>query len=102
MLAPPITKGEQSTGWFRRQKARMAPSIVSSRTSGELPLQFPVTTGVSAITSGPNRIAHISSTSSAFFGLVVMPMNVLSECFIDEYVMCRCRWLIGRSIGSTM
>ena len=34
--------------------------------------------------SAPNRMAHISITSSAFLGLVVMPMNVLSECFIDE------------------
>ena len=46
MFAPPSTKGEQSTGWLRRQKARMAPSIISSQTRGELPLQLPVTTGV--------------------------------------------------------
>jgi hypothetical protein len=36
---------------------------------------------VSSMNASPNRIAHISITSSAFFGLVVMPMKVLSEVF---------------------
>jgi hypothetical protein len=84
VFAPPSTKGEHSTGWLRRQKARIAPSIVSSQTSGELPLQLPVVTGFSSMNASPNRAAHISITSSAFFGLVVMPMNILSECFIEE------------------
>ena len=58
--------------------------MVSSQTKGELPLQLPVTTGWSSMKSAPKRIAHISITSSAFLGLVVMPMKVLSECFIEE------------------
>ena len=53
--------------------------MVSSQTSGELPLQLPVTTARRSMTSAPNRIRHISITSSAFRGLVVMPMKVLSE-----------------------
>ena len=95
VFAPPRTKGEHSTGWFRLQKARMAPNMVSSQTSGELPLQLPVVTGCFSRKSSPNRIAHISNTSSAFLGEVVMPMNILSEYFMDEYVMRRWRWLIG-------
>ena len=62
----------------------MAESIVSSQTSGELPLQLPVVTGVSSITSRPKRISHMAMTSSAFLPLVVMPMKVLSEYFIEE------------------
>ena len=62
----------------------MAESMVSSQTSGELPLQLPVTTGVFSITSRPKRISHISMTSSAFRPEVVMPMKVLSEYLIDE------------------
>ena len=62
----------------------MAPSMVASQTSGEFPLQLPVTTGWVSMNSAPNRIAHMSSTSSAFLPEVVIPMKVLSECFIDE------------------
>jgi hypothetical protein len=58
--------------------------MVASQTSGEVPLQLPVTTGWLSMNSAPNRIAHISSTSSAFRPEVVIPMNVLSECFIEE------------------
>ena len=79
MLAPPRTKGEHSTGWLRRLKARIADSMVSSQTSGELPLQLPVTTEWVSRYSSPNRMAHISSTSSAFWPEVVIPMKVLSE-----------------------
>ena len=45
VFAPPKTNGEHNTGWFLLQKALIAPSIVSSQTKGEFPLQFPVTTG---------------------------------------------------------
>ena len=65
-------------------KARIADSMVSSQTRGELPLQLPVVTGVASITSRPNRISHIAITSSAFRPEVVMPMKVLSECFMEE------------------
>ena len=79
MLAPPRTKGEHRTGWLRRLKARIADSIVSSQTSGELPLQLPTTTECVSMNASPNRMAHMSSTSSALRPEVVIPMKVLSE-----------------------
>ena len=62
----------------------MAASIVSSHTRGELPLQLPTTTGFVSMNSAPKRMAHMSSTSSAFLPEVVIPMKVLSECFMEE------------------
>src|SRR5690606_10474764 len=95
VLAPAMTNGEHSTGWLWLEKARRADSITWSQTSGELALMFPVTTGWLSMYSSPNKIRHMRITSSAFLPEVVMPMNVLSECLMDEYVMCRWRWATG-------
>ena len=70
---------DAETAALREIEARIADSMVSSHTSGELPLQLPVTTAWVSRYSSPNRMAHISSTSSAFWPDVVIPMKVLSE-----------------------
>lgn len=79
------------------KKVRMAPNITAARTSGELPLQLPATIGFRSMNSVRDRTVHMSKTSPSVLARGFMPMNIVSERFIEEQVMWRWQGLEPRT-----